>query len=77
VEVVNLIKQGGCGKIVVNYLRVRNIARIVENKSATNTHDPPGKPLFSKAPTGHVHLVDTLVARLPVPGVPVEAAVIL
>jgi len=59
---VYLIKQWGRGKVIIDYLRIRNIAGVVEHEPATNAYHPAGKHLLAQAPPGRIDLVDTLVA---------------
>ncbi len=76
-EIVDLVENRSRRKIVVDDLSIGDVAGVVENESATDTHHPSGQPRLAQTPAGHVHLVNALVARFTVAGIPVETAIIL
>ena len=76
-EVVHFIKQRGGGEVIVDYLRVGDIAGVVEQEPAADAHYPTRQHGFAQTPPGYIHLVDALIAGLPITCVPVEAAIIL
>jgi hypothetical protein len=76
-EIVYFIKNRSRGKIIVDDLRVRDVAGVIEQKPAAYAHNSTGKLVLAQTPPRYIHFVDALVARFPVAGIPVEATVVL